>query len=67
MQKKAKPDNDRTHYDNSSRSNACSFVAQDKMKSEKAQAGLKAFKDYDYRVDCEGNKKGRVDPIRVYF
>jgi len=54
---KAKPENDRTHYDNSSRSNASSVVAQDEMKSEKAQAGLKAFKDYDYRVECEGKKR----------
>ena len=37
------------------------------MKSEKAQAALKVFKDYDYRVECEGQKLGSVDPIRLYF
>ena len=52
--------------DNSSRSNASSIVAQSEMKSEKAEAGLKAFKDYDYRVECEGKKPGSVDPIRLY-
>ena len=52
--------------DNSSRSNAFSIVAQNEMKSEKAEAGLKAFKDYDYRVECEGKKSGRDDPIRLY-
>ncbi len=30
--------------DNSSRSNASSIIAQNEMKSEKAEAGLKAFK-----------------------
>ena len=37
------------------------------MKSDKAEAGLKAFKDYDYRVECEGKEPGSADPIRVYF
>ena len=38
--KKAKPDNDRTYYDNSSRSNASSVAAQNEMKSDKAEAEL---------------------------
>ena len=53
--------------DNSSRSNASSIIVQNEMKSEKAQAALQAFKDYDYRVECEGRKRGSVDPIRVCF
>ena len=40
--------------DNSSRSNASSIIAQNEMKSEKAEAGPKDLKDYDYRVECEG-------------
>ena len=51
--------------DNSSRSDASSIIAQNEMKSEKAVAGLKAFKDYDYRVECEGKEAGSVDPIRL--
>ena len=53
--------------DNSSRSNASSIIAQNEMKSEKAEAGLKAFRNYDYRIECEGKKPGSVDPIRLYF
>ena len=53
--------------DNSSRSNASSIIVQDEMKSEKAQAAFQVFKDYDYRVECEGQKSGIVDPIRLYF
>ena len=53
--------------DNSSRSNASSIIAQDEMKSDKAEAGLKAFKNYDYRIECEGKMPGSVDPIRLYF
>ena len=52
--------------DNSSRSNASSIIAQNEMKSEIAQAALKVFKDYDYRFECEGQKLGSVDPIRLY-
>ena len=37
------------------------------MKSEKAEAGLRAFKDYDYRVQCEGKKPGYADPFRVHL
>ena len=61
------PDNDRTYYEYSSRSNASSVAAQNEMKSEKAEAGLTAFKDYDYRLQCEGKTPGSADPIRVHF
>ena len=43
--------------DNSSCSDASSMIVQNEMKSEKAEAGLKAFKDYDYRVECEGKTR----------
>ena len=36
------------------------------MRSEKAEAGLRAFKDYDYRVHCEGKEPGSADQIRVH-
>ena len=51
----AKPDNEQTYYDNSSRANASSDAAQNEMKSEKAEAVRRAFKDYHYRVQCERN------------
>ena len=53
--------------DNSSRSNASSIIAQHEMKSDKAEAGLKAFKNLDYRIGCEGKKPGSVDPIRLHL
>ena len=66
-EEQTKPDNDRTCYDNSSRTNASSVAAQNEMKSEKAAARLRAFKDYDYRVQCEGKKPGSADPFRVHL
>ena len=37
------------------------------MKSEKAQAAFNLFREYDYRIECEGKQPGCVDPIRLYF
>ena len=53
--------------DNSSRSNISSIIAQNEMKSEKAQAAFNLFREYDYRIECEGKQPGCVDPIRLYF
>ena len=53
--------------DNSSRSNIARIIAQNEMKSEKAQAAFKLFREYDYRIQCEGKQPGCVDPIRLYF
>ena len=53
--------------DNSSRSNISSIIAQNEMKSEKAQAAFNLFREYDYRIECEGMQPGCVDPIRLYF
>ena len=53
--------------DNSSRSNIFSIIAQHEMKSEKAQAAFNLFREYDYRIECEGKQPGCVDPIRLHF
>ena len=62
-----KPDKAPSQYENSSTSHASSMEAQNEMKSEKAAAGLRKFKDYDYRVQCEGRSSQSADPFRLYL
>ena len=62
-----KPDKAPSQYENSSTSHASSMEAQNEMKSEKAAAGLRKFKDYDYRVQCEGKSSQSADPFRLYL
>ena len=62
-----KPDKAPPHYENSSISNASSRAAQNEMKSGKAEAGLRKFKDYDYSVQCEGKSSRSVDPCRLHL
>ena len=61
------PANAQTYYENSSRSNASSIAAQQEMRTEKAEAGLRAFKGYDYRIECEAHSPRSVDPVRIHF
>ena len=65
--KTVKPDKAPPQYENSSTSHASSMDAQNEMKSEKAAAGLRKFKDYDYRVQCEGKSSQSADPFRLYL
>ena len=62
-----KPDKAPSQYENSLTSHASSMEAQNEMKSEKAAAGLRKFKDYDYRVQCEGRSSQSADPFRLYL
>ena len=54
-------------YRNSSPSRASSIASQAEMRRVKATAGFRAFKGYDYRIECEAQSPNSRDPIKLHF